>query len=309
MNCRDYQHQITLLLYGELPETEQPELETHLHHCSGCKDIYESERDVHMVLTEDAARWDDIPSDLLVESRRSLSDELDRIEKKRSWWRIPAFSVVLTPMRMLESAALIAMGLALGVYVSNQQPEIQSAGVTTESQQVSLIPRNASVSNLRIVSTNPVTGQVELAGEVLQPLRFQGQMEDATVRQLLFSALRDANNAGSRLQAVEALAQKPNDEGIEEALIHALVYDPNIGVRLRALEALKQFADEEHVRTAFMMTLANDENPGIRVQAIEALTSRNSNNAELAKTIEELTKKDDNPYVRSRALQFIGTSK
>lgn len=308
MNCREYQHQITLLLYGELPDEEQTGLQTHLHECAGCKDVYDSEHDVHTVLSEDAARWDDIPAELLVESRRSLSDELDRIEKKRSWWRVPAFSVVLTPMRMLESAALIAMGLALGVYVSNQQPQ-QSAGVSQDSQQISLIPRDASVSNLRIVNANPVTGHVELAGEVLQPLRFQGQMEDAVVRQLLFSALRDASNPGSRLQAVEVLAQKPTDEGIEEALIHALVYDPNIGVRLRALEALKQFADEEHVRAAFMLTLANDENPGIRVQAIEALTSRNSQDSELARSIEELTKRDDNPYVRSRALQFVGTTK
>jgi HEAT repeat protein len=211
-------------------------------------------------------------------------------------------------MRMLESAALIAMGLALGVYVSNQQPQ-QSAELAAGSQQVSLIPRDASVSNLRIVNANPVTGQVELAGEVLRPLRFQGQMEDQTVRQLLFSALRDASNPGSRLQAVEVLAQKPTDEGIEEALIHALVYDQNIGVRLRALEALKQFADEEHVRAAFMRTLANDENPGIRVQAIEALTTRNSTDSELARSIEELTKRDDNPYVRTRALQFVGMTK
>ena len=55
---------------------------------------------------------------------KALADELDRIEKKRSWWRMPAFSVVFTPMRLLESAALVAMGLALGVYVSNQQARI-----------------------------------------------------------------------------------------------------------------------------------------------------------------------------------------
>src|SRR2546422_8283922 len=55
------------------------------------------------------------PSDLLVESRKGLADKLDRIERNRSRWRLPAFSVVFTPMRLLESVALIAMGLALGV--------------------------------------------------------------------------------------------------------------------------------------------------------------------------------------------------
>jgi hypothetical protein len=306
MNCREYQHQITLLLYEELPEAQRSGLEAHLQACAACEDVYNSEKDVHTVLAEDAARWDDLPSDLLVESRRYLSDELDKIEK-RSWWRIPAFSVVFTPMRLLESAALVAMGLALGVFVSNQQPQqpIADAG----QQEINLIPRNASVSNLRIVNANPATGQVELAGEMMQPLRFSGSMSDVTVRQLLFSALRDANNPGSRLQAVEVLAQKPTDEGIEEALIHALVYDPNVGVRLRALEALKQFANEEHVREALMHTLTNDEDSGVRVQAIDALTLRNSNDRALARTIEELTKREENPYVRNKALQFVGTAR
>src|SRR5207237_10166662 len=121
MSCKEYQHQITLLLYEELPESARVELEMHLTACRSCRDAYESEKAMHSVLAEDASRWD-IPSDLLVESRRGLSDELDRIEKKRSsWWRMPTFSVVFTPMRLLESAALIAMGLALGVYVSNQR--------------------------------------------------------------------------------------------------------------------------------------------------------------------------------------------
>ena len=306
MNCREYQHQITLLLYEELPEKAQAGLEAHLEACDACQSVYESEKNMHSVLAEDASGWD-FPSDLLVESRRSLGDELDRIEKKRSWWRVPAFSVVLTPMRMLESAALVAMGLALGVYVSNLQSPVNTP--SGSQSQISVIPRDGSVSNVQIVNANPATGEVELAGEVSQQLRFQGSMQDETVRRLLFSALRDVNNPGSRLRAVEILSQKPTDESVEEALINALVYDNNPGVRLRALEALKLFASEEHVRAAFMNTLANDDNPGIRVEAIEALTTANAKDSELAKTIEEVTKKDDNPYIRTKALQFVGTAK
>ena len=306
MNCREYQHQITLLLYEELPDKTQAGLQAHLEACNACQSVYESEKNMHSVLAEDASGWD-FPSDLLVESRRSLADELDRIEKKRSWWRVPAFSVVLTPMRLLESAALVAMGLALGVYVSNiQAPSNAPPGV---ENRISVIPRDGSISNVQVVNANPTTGEVELAGEVSQALRFQGSLQDDTVRRLLFSALRDANNPGSRLRAVEILAQKPTDEMIEEALINALVYDENPGVRLQALEGLKQFAAEEHVRSAFMNTLANDDNPGIRVEAIEALTKHNAKDTELAKTIEEVTKKDDNAYIRTKALQFVGTSK
>ncbi len=310
MSCKEYQHQITLLLYEELPDSVRSELETHLHECAQCNEAYESEKLMHSVLAEDAARWDDIPSDLLVESRKALANELDRIERKQSWWRVPTFSVVFTPMRLLESAALIAMGLALGVYVSNQrQVSTQVAGNPAQAGPVSTIPRNGNVSNLQVLNADPVTGQVELAGEISQPLRFQGRMDDDTVRSLLLSALRDEGNPGSRLKAVEVLAQKPTDESIEEALIDALVYDGDAGVRMRALEALKKYADEQHVRAAFMHALENDGNAGIRIGAIDALTASNSSDPELAKSLQEVTKKDDNPYIRSKVLQFVGTAK
>ena len=309
MSCKDYQHQITLLLYEELPEAARAALETHIHECADCNNAYEAEKSMHTVLTQDAIRWDDIPSDLLVESRKALADELDRIEK-RSWWRMPTFSVVFTPMRLLQSAALIAMGLALGVYVSNQrQLTAQVAANEAAAAQVSAIPSNGSVSNLQVINADPVTGQVDLTGEISQPLRLHGKMDDDTVRNLLFSALRDANNPGSRLKAVEVLAQKPTDESIEEALISALIYDGDANVRMRALEALKKYANEEHVRAAFMHTLESDDNAGIRIGAIDALTDRNSKDAELAKNLEEVTKKDDNPYIRSKVLQFVGATR
>ena len=309
MSCKEYQHEIALLLYEELPEAARTALETHIHECAHCNDTYESEKSMHFVLADDAARWE-IPPDLFVESRKALADELDRIDKKRSRRRIPTFSVLFTPMRLLESATLIAMGLALGVYVSNQrQITTQLADNQAQEGQVLTIPSNGTVSNLQVVNADPVTGQVELTGEISQPLRFLGKMEDDAVRNLLFSALRDPNNPGSRLKAVEALSQKPTDESIEAALISALVYDGDAGVRMGALEALKEFANEQHVRAAFMNALESDGNAGIRVGAINALTARNSKDPELAKNLEEVTKKDDNPYIRSKALQFVGASR
>jgi len=308
MSCKDYQHEITLLLYEELPESTRVELEMHLNECTNCHDAYESEKAMHSVLAEDASRWD-VPSDLLLESRKGLADELDRIERKRSWWRMPTFSVVFTPMRLLESAALIAMGLALGVFVSNQRLITTPIAGNPPQDQISVIPRNGTVSNLQVVNADPVTGQVELTGEVSQPLRFQGKMDDDIIRNLLFSALRDANNPGSRLKAVEVLAQKPTNEPIEEALTNALVYDDDAGVRMRALEALRKFADEQHVRIALMNALKSDPVVAIRIGAINALTASKSKDQALAKNLQEVTKNDDNPYIRSKVLQFVGTTK
>jgi hypothetical protein len=296
-------------MYDELSEGENRALEHHLEQCAPCKQVFTAERAMHSTLAEDIDSWD-VPSDLLVESRKALADELDRIEVKRSWWRMPAFSVVFTPMRLLESAALVAMGLALGVYVSNQQaPPTRGGGATTVAE-TSPIPQNGTVSNLQVVHVDPASGQVELSGEVSQPLRFNGRMDDTRVRQLLFDALRDPNNAGSRLKAVEVLSQKPTDEMVEEALISALVYDDDAGVRMRAMEGLKTFANEQHVRAAFMHTLQSDPNAGIRIGAIDALMARNSKDPELGAKLKEATKQDDNPYIQQRVLQYTsGTAR
>jgi hypothetical protein len=306
LNCKEYQHQITLLLYDELLEGARPELEAHLLECANCQNAFESEKAMHASFAEDTASWD-VPSDLLVESRRALADQLDRIEKKRSWWRMPAFSVVFTPMRLLESAALVAMGLALGVYVSNQQVRIVPPIQTASDRQA--IPQNGTISNLQVVNSDPATGQVELAGQVSQTFRTQGRTQDGTVRQLLFNALRDADNPGSRLKAVEVLSQTPKDETVEEALINALVYDEDPGVRSRALEGLRQFADEQHVRAAFMHTLQNDNDAGIRIGAINALLEHNAKDPQLGEQLQAVTKRESNPYINNKVLQLVGSGK
>jgi HEAT repeat protein len=247
-----------------------------------------------------------LPSDLLVESRRGLADELDRIERKRSWWRMPAFSVVFTPMRLLESATLVAMGLALGVYVSTRTPAASPA--VDSASAISIIPQDGTVSNLRIVTAD-ATGKVEFFGNISQPLRFEGQMNDERTLQLLSSALQDVSNTGSRLQALEVLSKRSNDASVKELLTWVLVNDENPGVRLKAMEGLKAFAGEENVRAAFMQAL-RDPNSGIRVGAIEALTPFIDNDAMVSR-IQEVTKNDDNSYVRmqGQGLQLVGNKR
>src|SRR5262245_45990997 len=154
MNSQDYQRQVVLSLYEELQEDERVSLEAHLRECGACRQAHEEQHKFCATLAEDKSGWE-FPSDLLVESRKALADELDNIERKRSWWRVPTFSVVFTPMRMLESATLIALGLAFGVYISNHQvsPTGPAAG-DSAAGIMAAVPQNGRVSNVRIVSTD-----------------------------------------------------------------------------------------------------------------------------------------------------------
>jgi HEAT repeat protein/putative zinc finger protein len=304
MSCREYQHQIVFFLYEELQDGERAGLEAHLRECTACQDAFEEQKSLHIALTDDAIVLDP-PADLLVESRKALANELDRIDQRRPWWRIPTFSVVFTPMRLLESAALVAMGLALGVYVSKQQQTITPQAVASPAPEIAnTIPTNATVANIRIVDANARTGEVELAGEMVQPLRIQGNMDNEIVRNLTLSALGDGANPHSRLHAVEVLARKPVDAAVKEALIQAL-NDEVPAVRQTALQGLIPFAGEADVKAAFIQSLKTDRNEGIRAQIVETLGNYAADES-VVRSIEQATKDDDSPYIRAKGLQFVG---
>ena len=309
VECKENQERIVLFLYEELTEREQTELENHLQECAGCNDLFEQQKSFHAALAEDAGPWN-VPSDLLVESRRALANELDRIERKpwnRGWWRLPAFSFVVTPMRLLEWTTLVAVGLAVGVYVN-------SSGLHSGSSSPAALPPSLgasgsgseTVSNLRIVNSDASTGNVELVGDMVRPMHFQGNIMDESVQQLLVGAMRDGRNPSSRLSAVELLSREPDSRQVKEALIRALIEDDNLGVRLKALQILKPYANKDKdVQAAFMNALAYDEAAGVRVQAIEALRPF-AHDESVSKTVQEVTKDDDNPYIKLQAIQFVG---
>jgi len=308
MDCRENQERIVLFLYEELTEHEQTELETHLQACGVCNDSFEQQKSFHSALAEDAGPWN-VPSDLLVESRRALANELDRLERKpwnRGWWRLPAFSFVVTPMRLLEWTTLVAVGLAAGVYVNTSILHPASSLPTSLASSGGSGSGFESVSNLRIVNSDATTGNVELVGDMVRPMHFQGNVQDDIAQQLLVGALRDGRNASSRMSAVEVLARKPDNRQVKEALILALLEDDNAGVRLKALQSLTPFATEDKdVQAAFLNVLANDEVAGIRRKAIDALKGL-ANDDSIARNVREATKNDDNAYIKIQAVQFGG---
>jgi hypothetical protein len=210
-------------------------------------------------------------------------------------------------MRLLEWTTLVAVGLAAGVYLNSSMLHPAS----TSSTSLSALPGTSgtgseTVSNLRIVNSDAKTGNVELIGDMVRPMHFQGNIMDESVQQLLVGAMRDGRNPSSRMDAVELLSRQPDNRQVKEALIRALIEDDNLGVRLRALQSLKPFAKQDKdVQAAFMNALAYDEAAGVRIQAIEALRPF-AHDDSVSRTVQEVTKDDDNPYIKLQAIQFVG---
>jgi len=305
MECKEYQEQIVLFLYNELSERDQTELETHLQQCTSCNQTFESEKSFHAVLDEELSAenglWN-VPSDLLVEARRELANELDLIERKKSWWRLPAFSVAFSPMRLLEWTTLVAVGMAVGVFFNSSY---RVGSTSTDPRIMKASSEQESISNLKVVSSDSM-GNVEIAGSLIRPLHFKGNLQDDLAQQLLVGALRNGQNPGARLNAVEVLGRDSEKRGVQQALVDTLIDDDNRGVRLKALQILKPFANDPSVRSALLNVLANDEDAGIRRQAIDALKDFAKDDS-VAKSVQESTKNEDNPRIRLDAIQFVGT--
>jgi hypothetical protein len=299
MNCRDRRHDIVLFLYDELGETERNQLRRHLDECGACREFADTERTLYTRLTDDFSS-SNMPPDLLVDCRRELSEGLDRLSTR--WWHFPA---QLFRLRWLEAAALVSIGLALGVYVSTGRAVNGSDPTAGSSSALPGVTGDAVVSNLRILSADPASGDIELAGEMVTPMRLQGRIDDTEFQQFVFGALRAHTNAGERLRIVELLAPNARDLSVQQALAGALLHDENPGVRLYALQALRPFAMQEEVRSALLYVLESDEIPGIRVAAIDALSPLTQDEA-LEEVVQEAVRADPNSYVRMRALQFVG---
>lgn len=206
-------------------------------------------------------------------------------------------------MRLLEWTTLVAVGMAAGVFINTS---LHGSGSTTDPRIAATSSEPESISNLKVVNSDSM-GNVEIVGNLVRPMHFQGNLRDDLAQQLLVGALRNGQNPGARLSAVEVLAREPEKRPVQQALIHALIEDDNRGVRLKALQSLKPFASDPAVQSAFLNVLENDEDAGIRRQAIDALGGFVKNDS-IAKSVQEVTKNEDNPLIKLQAIQFVGTT-
>ena len=183
------------------------------------------------------------------------------------------------------------------------------------------------------------TVQLQLSAE--QPMILTGRADDSNVRQILMYMVENSErfDAGVRLDCLDALKAAVRDQQVRGALLSAARRDQNPAVRMKALEALRDTAGQDDVRQVLLDALKHDSNPGVRVEAVNLLVGSLENrppetdtapeapetpviaatpppSAEedrsfehVVKVLQELQRRDPNPYVRLRsaaALRQIG---
>jgi HEAT repeat protein len=160
----------------------------------------------------------------------------------------------------------------------------------------------------RVRFVNPGTdGRVRLMLEETRQRELSGGLDDEEIRRLLLSAAVDPADPGLRVESIDLLKAHSSDDEVRKALLDALRADPNSGVRLKAIEGLRAYARDPETRRVLAAVLLHDDNPGVRTQAIDLLVQ--SKEPDVAGVLQELIRREENNYVRSRSQKALNEMK
>ncbi|HUR37655.1 MAG TPA: HEAT repeat domain-containing protein [Terriglobales bacterium] len=300
MNCEWVKTNSALYVYEELADDARHELEMHLNKCDSCKADVAAMQGLKLALYEPLP---EVSPNLLTASRMRLQEALETAEQARGfsrwtmdlagWMRQVRFQPAL-------AVVLVMVGFASGAMTSFVKTGPRTDGATPQTA-------DASISNIRGITQTPGTNSVQIKYDQVVPAEAQGSLDDPKIQQLLLYAARSNYNSGVRLDSIDMLTQRPQDDHVREALIFALRYDKNPGVRLKALAGLKNFVkDDVRVRDAVLEALLRDSNAGIRSEAIRSLRPATADSSVRA-TLRALAEQDGNPYIRTESRRVLAS--
>jgi anti-sigma factor RsiW len=310
MTCQDVQASLSLYLYGELDFAREEHLENHLAECAFCQLTLAREKQWH-ILTN--AQAQEPPLDLLAECRQQLRPALAREAAhppaRRPWWRwTNPFGISTT--RWSAQIALASMLVSIG-FASGlwfSHGFDRSSPQTGFTQMSLLNPGAARIRDIQASGPGAVRIVLDQESEIT------GRINDANVRSLLFAATRQSDPA-VRFYSVEMLTQQdgPPSSDLRDVLFNTVRSDPNPAVRLQALEGLRLFSGDPAALETLAFVLEHDDNPVVRSRAVNVLVPIDSGatltpaTAQIIVNVMRSAPEDD--YVRARCSQALRQAK
>ena len=296
MNCETIKDLLVLLNCGELGFEDEEAVETHVESCLACKAERQRLQHLDAFLELQSAT---VSPELLGRCRRDLSESLMHEAPRRArfsplaWWLGIDSAPWLKPAAAL---ALLTVGFMGGKLLRPEAPQLTAAQPAVV-QPATINARGLDPSSVAAVpdSYPPV-----------QPVAIQSGPGDDRVRNLLLAAVNDEDPA-LRVDSIDLLQHRCSDETVRRALLGALKADKNSGVRLKALDALRPYAKNPETRVVLAGVVLNDNSPTIRAQAIDLLVQ--SRGADIASTLQEVLRREENPYIRERSVNALRAMK
>lgn len=316
-DCVSTREQLPFLLYGELSFDEEESVESHLDDCAGCRAALEQERELSVAFDQVAVE----PSPALLRAcRENLAAELQKEaspvggvarepETVHGWWD-KFVDFITMPAAMMRPAGAVAL-LAAGFFGARMAPGVLPGVGGYGWSAASLADMGAA----RIRSVQPAAdGTVHIVFDETRQREIDGELADSEVRALLLAAAKDPVD-GLRGEIVALLTKDAQAADVRNALVYTIRNDQNAGVRLKALDGLQAFIREDEVRGALTDVLASDANPAMRIRAIdllvEGLSAQDPQKAQVVDrrmigVLQELmNRQEENPYMRERCLRAL----
>jgi HEAT repeats/Putative zinc-finger len=316
VNCQDFNQNLALYDYGELPQDERAALEEHLAGCEHCRNLLEQSRSFGDLINQYRAQPPEPLPSLLVECRQRLEIALDR--EQTGWraliraWLPPAAAA--HPARAMTALTLVAVGFSFGWLL---RPRVQTSISSTPGPEAvtDVSPAqmaggdlgSARINSISQVAPNPETGDVRITLNAEKRVTMEGSLDNPNIRQVMIYALKSYDNPGIRLDTLTALRKGGVDPTVRDALLYALEHDPNAGVRLEALRTVGNANWNIDVAHGFLQAAEKDENLGVREAAIDSLVSHVSTQGDedLVPALQHLASEDSDRYVRIKALAAL----
>ncbi len=300
MKCEQAKDYLVLAVYGELSFEEEEALESHVTGCPECRAERVRLEKFDSLLEEGR---DDMPAGLVARCRRDFAAALDTERKleRKPWHDVWRRWVVHPPM-WLRPVGAVAM-LAIGFFGARLVP---SSPMLSPVAKLMVGEQPVVATRVRLVNPDH-SGRVKLLLEETRQREMSGEIDDGEIRRLLLTAAADPADPGLRVESIDLLKSQSSDDEVRKALLNALRGDPNCGVRLKAIEGLRAYARDPETRRVLATVLLNDDNPGVRTQAIDLLVQ--SKEPDVAGVLQELVRREDNNYVRSRSQRALNEMK
>src|SRR5271166_3214895 len=183
MNCEWVQQNITLYLYGELADDARHELEQHVTRCQTCAAELAEQRDFQAQMS--ALPVEEPSASFLAASRMRLQEALEQTQPHRAWYQRFAFDPAAW-LRQVRFSPALAMAIFMVGFGGGLGAMYQSIG------------------GISSIEKDPTTNTVKVVYDRLSPGTVQGSVSDPKVQDLLLYAAKSNDNAGVRLNSVDA---------------------------------------------------------------------------------------------------------
>jgi hypothetical protein len=302
MKCEWVKSNLLFYVYDELADDARYELEQHLGRCADCAAELKGLREFKGAFL--AHPVEEPTPNLLAASRMRLQEALETTRPGAGWLSKLTFDPTawLRQVRFSPAlaAAILIVGFAGGVGTTYKLAS-RSGGGGNIATVAAPSPTESSITGIRSVTQDPSSNQVNIRYDTVSTQEAKGSLNDQRIQQLLLFAARNNYNSGVRMDSVDLLTQKPDNDNVRSALIYSLQYDTNPGVRLKAIDALGPYVKTDtRVRDAMLQALVNDDNQGVRTEALQLLGPVQADSSVRA-VLTTLAEKDKNTYIRSQA--------